>query len=45
MRDPEREAATQAEGEAGSMQGAQCRRDSIPGPPGRDLSRRQMLHR
>ena len=33
-----REAETQAEGEAGSMQ------DLIPGPQGHDLSRRQMLN-
>ena len=28
MRDPEREAETQAEGEAGSLRGAQCRTGS-----------------
>ena len=40
MRDTERDVETQAEGEAGSMQGA--RRDSILGPRDHDLSQRQM---
>ena len=39
MRDTEREAETQAEGEAGSMQGA--RWDSIPGPQDQALGRRR----
>ena len=39
----ERHTQTQAEGEAGSLQGAQGRQDSIPRPRDHDLSQRQML--
>ena len=42
MRDTEREAEPQAEGEAGSMQDPEW--DSILGPRGHALGRRQMLH-
>ena len=44
MRDTDREAETQAEGEAGSLQGAQCLPDSIPGPRDQHLSQRQTLN-
>ena len=43
MRNTERKAETQAEGEAGSPWGAQCG-DSIPGPQDHTLSQRQMLN-
>ena len=43
MRDTEREAETQAEGEVGSMQGS-LMRDSILGPQDHNPSQRQMLN-
>ena len=43
MRDTERETETQAEGEAGSLQGAPCV-DSIPGPRDHALIQRQTLN-
>ena len=42
MRDTEREAETQAEGEAGSMQGTQC--GTWPRDRDHDLNQRQMLN-
>ena len=44
VRDTENEAETQAEGEAGFLQGGSLMWDSIPGPRDRDLSRRQLLN-
>ena len=42
MRDTQREAETQVEGEAGSLRGADV--DSIPGPRDHNLNQRQMLN-
>ena len=45
MRDTEREAETQTEREAGSMQGARCGWDLTPGPQDHALGQRQVLNR
>ena len=43
MRDTEKEAETQEEGEAGSPQGS-LMQDSVPGSQDHDLSQKQMLN-
>ena len=43
MRDSQRQAVTEAEGEAGCPQGAQCGRRA-PGPQDHDLTPRQILN-